>query len=119
MLRLDGKVVFMSGAGSVGDDPDAKVWGNGKATAVLLARQGAKIYGTDVRLEAADVTRRIIEAEGGTCVTRAVDMTKAKEVEAAVVSSRPLRLEIGIPERVGRRAVAFDEPARLDARAEL
>ena len=85
MLRLDGKVVFMSGAGSVGDDPDAKVWGNGKATAVLLARQGAKIYGTDVRLEAADVTRRIIEAEGGTCVTRAVDMTKAKEVEAAVM----------------------------------
>lgn len=84
MLSLKGKVVFMSGAGSVGDDPDAKVWGNGKATAVLLARQGAKIYGTDIRKEAADVTKRIIDREGGICVTRAVDMTKAKEVDAAV-----------------------------------
>jgi NAD(P)-dependent dehydrogenase (short-subunit alcohol dehydrogenase family) len=84
MLSLEGKVVFMSGAGSVGDDPDAKVWGNGKATAVLLARQGAKIYGVDLRKEAADITKAIIDKEGGTCVTRAVDMTKAKQVEAAV-----------------------------------
>ena len=84
MLSLKDKVVFMSGAGSVGDDPDAKVWGNGKATAVLLARQGAKVYGVDLRKEAADVTKTIIEKEGGVCVTRAVDMTKAKEVEAAV-----------------------------------
>ena len=45
MLSLENKVAFVSGAGSVGDDPDAKVWGNGKATAVLLARQGARIYG--------------------------------------------------------------------------
>ena len=82
MLSLEGKVAFISGAGSVGDDPDAKVWGNGKATAVLLARQGAKIYGVDLRKEAADVTKAIIEKEGGTCLTRAVDMTKAKEVKA-------------------------------------
>jgi len=84
MLSLTHKVAFISGAGSVGDDPDARVWGNGKATAVLLARQGAKIYGVDLRKEAADVTKAIIEREGGTCVTRAVDMTKAGEVEAAV-----------------------------------
>ena len=84
MLSLKDKVVFMSGAGSVGDDPDAKIWGNGKATAVLLARQGAKIYGVDVRKEAADVTKAIIDKEGGTCVTRAVDMTKGREVKAAV-----------------------------------
>ena len=84
MLSLAGKVLFMSGAGSVGDDPDAKVWGNGKATAVLLARQGAKVYGVDLRKEAADVTKAIIDKEGGVCVTRAVDMTKSNEVKAAV-----------------------------------
>jgi NAD(P)-dependent dehydrogenase (short-subunit alcohol dehydrogenase family) len=84
MLSLKDKVAFVTGAGSVGDDPDAKVWGNGKATAVLLARQGAKVYGVDLRGEAADVTKTIIEREGGTCITRAVDMTKSKEVEAAV-----------------------------------
>lgn len=84
MLSLKDKVAFLSGVGSVGDDPDAKVWGNGKATAVLLARQGAKIYGVDVRKAAADVTKAIIDKEGGTCVARGADMTRADEVAAAV-----------------------------------
>ena len=51
---------------------------------MLLARQGARIYGVDVRKAAGSVTKAIIDREGGTCVTRAVDMTKAKRVEAAV-----------------------------------
>lgn len=79
MHDLTGKVAFISGAGSVGEG-----WGNGKATAVLLARQGATIYGTDISAGAAEETRRLIEAEGGTCIARAVDMTRASEVEAAV-----------------------------------
>src|SRR6185436_18019495 len=33
---------------------------------------------------AADVTKALIEKDGGTCLTRAVDMTKASEVKAAV-----------------------------------
>ena len=79
MLDFKGKVAFVSGAGSVGTG-----WGNGKATAVLLARQGAKVYGTDLRAEAAEETRRIIEGEGGTAAARACDMTNSKDVEAAV-----------------------------------
>lgn len=84
MLDLTGKIAFVTGAGSVGDDPDATVWGNGKATAVLLARQGATVYGVDLRQEAADVTKSLITKEGGTCETRGVDMTDASEVEEAV-----------------------------------
>lgn len=79
MHDLTGKVAFISGAGSVGEG-----WGNGKATAVLLARQGATIYGTDISLAAAEETRALIAAEGGTAHAEAVDMTKAQEVEAAV-----------------------------------
>jgi NAD(P)-dependent dehydrogenase (short-subunit alcohol dehydrogenase family) len=79
MLDLKGKVALVSGAGSVGEG-----WGNGKATAVLLARQGAKVYATDIRKDAAEETRAIIEKEGGTCVTRAVNATVSKEVEASV-----------------------------------
>lgn len=79
MLKLDGKVAFVSGAGSVGEG-----WGNGKATAVLLARQGAKIYGTDIRDEAVGETRGIIRQEGGTCETSACDMTSAADVQARV-----------------------------------
>ncbi len=79
MHDLTGKVAFISGAGSVGEG-----WGNGKATAVLLARQGATIYGTDISLAAAEETKALIAAEGGTAHAAAVDMTKAQEVEAAV-----------------------------------
>ena len=79
MLRLDGKVAFISGAGSVGEG-----WGNGKATAVLLARQGAKIYGTDIRAEAVEETRALIAAEGGQCEARACDMTQSADVAATV-----------------------------------
>ncbi|MCA0316888.1 MAG: SDR family oxidoreductase [Proteobacteria bacterium] len=79
MHDLTGKVAFISGAGSVGEG-----WGNGKATAVLLARQGATIYGTDIDRAAAEETRRLIEAEGGTCFATNVDMTRAADVEAAV-----------------------------------
>jgi len=79
MLRLDGKVAFVSGAGSVGEG-----WGNGKATAVLLARQGARVYGTDLREEAASQTRDIVRREGGTCEMRGCDMTRGRDVEAAV-----------------------------------
>jgi NAD(P)-dependent dehydrogenase (short-subunit alcohol dehydrogenase family) len=59
-------------------------WGNGKATAVLLARQGAKVYGTDISSQAAEETRAIIEGEGGTCAVSRCDMTAAAEVKGAV-----------------------------------
>ena len=81
MLRLDGKIAFVSGAGSVGEG-----WGNGKATATLLARQGAKVFGTDIRLDAAEETRGIIRQEGGICEVQACDMTKSADVAATVAA---------------------------------
>ena len=79
MLDFTGKVAFVAGAGSVGPG-----WGNGKATAVLLARQGAKVFGTDISSEAVDETRRLIEAEDGECVAHQCDMRVSAEVKAAV-----------------------------------
>ncbi len=79
LLRLDGKVAFVSGAGSVGEG-----WGNGKATAVLLARQGATVYGTDLREAAVAETRGIIRQDGGICETRVCDMTNSADVVATV-----------------------------------
>lgn len=81
MLRLDGKVAFISGAGSVGDG-----WGNGKATATLLARQGARVFGTDIKLAAAEETRGIIRQEGGVCEVAACDMTDAPSVAKTVAA---------------------------------
>lgn len=79
MLNFKGRVAMVTGAGSVGPG-----WGNGKATAVLFARQGAAVFGLDIRAEAAEETRRIIESEGGVCMARGCDMTVSGEVQAAV-----------------------------------
>lgn len=79
MLRLDGKVALVTGCGTKGDG-----WGNGKAIAVLLARQGATVYGCDLDLEAAQATSRIIEEEGGTAHVQTADVTRAAEVKTLV-----------------------------------
>jgi NAD(P)-dependent dehydrogenase (short-subunit alcohol dehydrogenase family) len=79
MLSLKGKIAFITGAGSIGPG-----WGNGKATAVLMARQGASVFGLDIRAAAVEETRHIIESEGGTCVARECNMAIASEVQAAV-----------------------------------
>jgi NAD(P)-dependent dehydrogenase (short-subunit alcohol dehydrogenase family) len=77
--RLKDKVALVTGAGSIGPG-----WGNGKATAVLFAREGAKVFGVDLDLDAASETKRIIEGEGGTCATYAADVSKAESVRAMV-----------------------------------
>jgi NAD(P)-dependent dehydrogenase (short-subunit alcohol dehydrogenase family) len=47
VLDLTGRAAIVTGAGSVGPG-----WGNGKATAVLLARQGAAVFCIDNNPEA-------------------------------------------------------------------
>jgi NAD(P)-dependent dehydrogenase (short-subunit alcohol dehydrogenase family) len=73
------KVVLVTGAGSCGPG-----WGNGKAAAVLYAREGAKVFAIDLRLEAAEETRAIIAQEGGVCQTLACDVSRSDQVQAMV-----------------------------------
>lgn len=80
MLDLTGKVAFVAGAGAVGDG-----WGNGRATAVLMARQGATVFGVDRSDEALSGTAAAMAAEGhASWLGHTCDMTKAAEVQAAV-----------------------------------
>jgi len=58
--RLRDKVALVVGAGSVGPG-----WGNGKATATLFAREGAKVLCADVNEQAASETVNVIQEEGG------------------------------------------------------
>jgi NAD(P)-dependent dehydrogenase (short-subunit alcohol dehydrogenase family) len=82
MLNLDGKVAFVAGAGSVGEG-----WGNGRATAVLLARQGAKVFGTDCDANALAGTSAIMEQEGhGHWTPCQADMTVSEDVRQAVAA---------------------------------
>ena len=77
--RLAGRTVLVFGAGSSGPG-----WGNGKAAAVLYAREGARVVAVDVRLEAAEETAAIIASEGGVAHAVAADVTRGAEVATAV-----------------------------------
>src|SRR5580692_3323173 len=79
MLDLAGKVAIVTGARSIGPG-----WGNGKATATLLARQGASVFLVDINEAAANETRQIIEGEGGTCAVHRCDTLIAAAVQEMV-----------------------------------
>ncbi len=79
--RLQGKVAMVVGAGSSGPG-----WGNGKAAAVLFAREGARVFCIDLRMEAAEETASIILNEGGEAVAHRADVSLKAEVEAAVAA---------------------------------
>jgi NAD(P)-dependent dehydrogenase (short-subunit alcohol dehydrogenase family) len=77
--RLEGKTALVFGAGSVGPG-----WGNGKATAALFAREGAKVVGVDVNPAAAEETRVIIAEAGGTFHAEVADVTKSDQIRSVV-----------------------------------
>ena len=58
--RLEGKVAIVTGAGSSGEGI-----GNGKATAVLFAREGARVLLVDAVKERAEETLAMIQEEEG------------------------------------------------------
>ena len=78
--RVEGRVAIVTGAGST---PGPGV-GTGKASALVLAREGAKVVLVDIAPERAEETRQLIADEGGEAIVMGVDATKASECEAMV-----------------------------------
>jgi NAD(P)-dependent dehydrogenase (short-subunit alcohol dehydrogenase family) len=81
MDRLKGKTALLVGAGSIGPG-----WGNGKATAVTFAREGAQVFCVDRNPAAAEETVKIITGEGGKATAFTADVSRAAEVEAMVAA---------------------------------
>ena len=81
--RLKEKVAIVTGAGSIGEG-----WGNGKATAVLYAREGAKVLCVDLNLNSAQETVNIITNEGGEAIVFEADVTDSEQVEAMVSETK-------------------------------
>jgi NAD(P)-dependent dehydrogenase (short-subunit alcohol dehydrogenase family) len=77
-LRLAGKVAVVVGAGQT----PGETIGNGRATAVLFAREGARVVAVDRRIESAAETVAMIEAEGGTATAFEADATRESDCEA-------------------------------------
>ena len=77
MLNLKEKVAIVTGCGSEGQG-----WGNGRAIATLLARQGAQIVGTDLNFKAAKNTQNFILKENNKCEIYEVNMSNKKDVDS-------------------------------------
>ncbi|HVQ92424.1 MAG TPA: SDR family NAD(P)-dependent oxidoreductase [Mycobacteriales bacterium] len=79
-MRLDGKAAIIFGAGQ----QPGRTIGNGKATALRFAREGAKVFCVDIDQQAAADTVAEIRGEGGTAEAFAADVTDEQTVIAAV-----------------------------------
>lgn len=98
-MKLNGKVAIITGSGS----------GIGRATAILFAREGAKVVVADLVASAGEETVAEIRNEGGVAIFAQVDVSKAAQVEAMV------RLAV---ETYGRLDILFNNagltlPARV------
>jgi NAD(P)-dependent dehydrogenase (short-subunit alcohol dehydrogenase family) len=75
--RLDGRVAIVIGAGSVGPG-----WGNGRATAVVFVREGAKVFAVDRNAESMLETVEKARQFGGEIMTHLCDATDTTAVAA-------------------------------------
>jgi NAD(P)-dependent dehydrogenase (short-subunit alcohol dehydrogenase family) len=80
--RLAGKVAVVTGAGSVGDG-----WGNGRATVVVFAREGADVLAVDRDPDALAATLSLVAEHGGTARGHIADVTDSGEVEAMLAAA--------------------------------
>ena len=79
--RLKDKVAIVTGAGAGGPG-----WGNGKATAVLFAREGARVFGIDINGHAVEETAEIVAGEGAEFTAHVADITRDEAVRALVAA---------------------------------
>jgi NAD(P)-dependent dehydrogenase (short-subunit alcohol dehydrogenase family) len=117
-LRLAHKVAIITGAGCVGPG-----WGNGRATAVRFAQEGAKVFAVDIHLDAMAETQKMISEFGGDFTPYVADVTRAESVQSMVQACLDQHGQIDIlVNNVGGPApggpVSMSEPS-FDAQIDL
>lgn len=81
-MRVQGKVALVAGAGMMGL-PGGKL-GNGRAAAILLAKEGASVVAADKSLEAAEATVAIIKENGGEAIAIQGDVSEETDAKRMV-----------------------------------
>ncbi|AKJ29368.1 SDR family NAD(P)-dependent oxidoreductase [Caldimonas brevitalea] len=129
--RLAGRRVLVVGAGqrpSPPDEPEPPV-GNGRAIAVLCAREGARVCCADLDLAGAKETAAWITREGGFASAVAADVSQPDAIEAMVQAADEtlggldgLVVNVGIANRNGfgrETADAWDAVQNVNLRAHM
>jgi NAD(P)-dependent dehydrogenase (short-subunit alcohol dehydrogenase family) len=83
-MRMQDKVVVLIGAGQ---SPGEGV-GNGRAAALLYAREGARVLSIDRDLSAAQATADAVTAQGGVCEAFEADARSEAEMAAAIAQAQ-------------------------------
>jgi NAD(P)-dependent dehydrogenase (short-subunit alcohol dehydrogenase family) len=83
-MRLKDRVAIVVGAGQ----SPGEGMGNGRATALTFAREGARVLCVDHHLDSAQETVDMISARGGTAAAFKADVTKNAELKAMVEDAK-------------------------------
>jgi NAD(P)-dependent dehydrogenase (short-subunit alcohol dehydrogenase family) len=79
-MRLEGKTAIIIGAGQ----SPGEGLGNGRATALRFAQEGARVLAVDRLLASAEETAALARREGGECVAFEADVTKEATLQASI-----------------------------------
>lgn len=101
---MAGRRVVVVGAGQTDYGLDDQPIGNGRAIAVLLAREGAEVFAVDIDPHAADETVAQIRTEGGTAHAWTADVADPAAIEEMVSTAHHrlggldgLAYNVGVP----------------------
>ena len=100
-MRLQDRVALVTGA----------AMGIGKATALLFAREGARVIAADINETGGAETEREIRAAGGECIFRKTDVSVEADVEAAANAGAAKFGPIDVLMNVA--GIAHESPAHL------
>src|SRR6202161_801823 len=83
-MRLKDRIAIVVGAGQ----SPGEGMGNGRATALTFAREGARVLCVDHHLDSAQQTVDMIAAKGGTAAAFKADVTRNAELKAMVEDAK-------------------------------
>jgi len=106
-MRLEGKLAVIVGAGQ---SPGEGI-GNGRATTLSFAQEGARILTANRLIDSAQETAAMSAKEGGECVPFAADFTKEDTPAAAIAAAEARwgRIDI-LHNNVGVSIAGDDKP---------
>ena len=127
-MRLAGKTAIVIGAGQ----GPGEGMGNGRATVLRFAEEGAKVMAVDRDIPSAAETVSMVEQAGGECVAFEADVTKEATLGAAIVAAHKrwgridiLHYNVGVSIAGGDRPLldfteeAFDRISAINLRGAI